>query len=171
MSVLPFTVRQEAADDACHVESLIAAVFGPGMTTRAAHVLREGVPHVATLSFVAEWQGALVGSVRLTPIWWGAREILMLGPLGVSRSQAGMGIGRALMQASVEAARAEVQETGRGVIFLVGDLPYYAPFGFSTIAPGRIRLPRPADPARVLACELTPGALSLCEGTARNLYG
>ncbi|NNJ73888.1 MAG: hypothetical protein HKP56_01880, partial [Anderseniella sp.] len=44
------------------------------------------------------------------------------------------------------------------LVILVGDEPYYAPFGFSRVPDGRLILPGPVDPARLLFCELTPGA-------------
>ena len=47
---------------------------------------------------------------------------------------------------------------------LVGDEPYYARFGFVRVPPGQIWLGGPADPARILAAELAPGALSIYRG-------
>ncbi len=166
MTTPSFTVRPEKADDSHAVNNLIAEVFGPAMYARAAFALREGIPHEPTLAFVAERDGVLAGSVRLTRINWGDRTALMLGPLGVLPQFKSLGIGKALMGKAVEAARKEAADGGPEVIMLVGDLDYYAPFGFSRISPDRISLPRPADPQRVLACELVPGALEGFSGAA-----
>ncbi len=159
--ILPaYKVRPETAADSAAVETLIEKVFGPGATTRAAWVLREGVEHVPSLAYVAIIGGTIAGSIRFTPVLWGGKEVLMLGPLGVARHQAKQGIGRALMQAGMEAARKAFDGGDHEVVILVGDLSYYQPFGFVRISPDRIRLPRPADPLRILGCELAPGALA-----------
>lgn len=153
-----FDVRPETIQDDTGVDALVMSVFGPGMFARAAYALRENTPHERTLSFVA-WKGTqLVGSVRVTRVNWGDRPALMLGPLGVLESEKSRGVGRALMGAAVDAARAEAMTGGPTVMILVGDLDYYARFGFARIPADRIRLPRPADPARVLMCELVEGA-------------
>jgi len=159
--ILPaFKVRPERASDSAAVETLIGKVFGPGATTRAAWALREGTDHVSSLAHVAIIGGTIAGSIRFTPVLWGDKEVLMLGPLGVARHQAKQGIGRALMQAGMKAAKDTNEKGGHDVVILVGDLDYYQPFGFERISPDHIRLPRPADPLRVLGCELAPGALA-----------
>jgi len=42
---------------------------------------------------------------------------------------------------------------------LVGDPPFFRRLGFEVLAPGSVVLPGPADPRRILARALTPGAL------------
>ncbi|MEL7229464.1 MAG: N-acetyltransferase [Pseudomonadota bacterium] len=172
MSIQNFSIRPERASDAAAIAHITATVFGPGMFTRAAYVLREGVDHDPRLSFVATPSDAEtpVASVRLTSILWGDRKALMLGPLCVLPKVKHQGLGKALMQQAVlEAQRLAEADECPPIIMLVGDLPYYAPFGFKTVAPGKISLPRPADPARILACELLPQAASGFEGACRSL--
>ena len=159
-----YKVRPERAADSIAVEILIENVFGPGAATRAAWALREGVDHVASLAHVAVIGGTIAGSVRFTPVLWGGREVLMLGPLGVARHQAKQGIGQSLMRTGMEAVRKAHDEGGHGVVILVGNLDYYKPFGFERIPPDHIRLPRPADPLRVLGCEMIPGVLASSSG-------
>ncbi|MGI9353783.1 MAG: GNAT family N-acetyltransferase [Rhizobiaceae bacterium] len=159
-----YKIRPEMAADSNAVEALIQQVFGPGATTRAASELREGVKHMPSLAHVAVMGNTIAGSVRFTPVLWGEREVLMLGPLGVARHQAKQGIGRALMRASMETARKANEQGGHAVVILVGDLDYYQSFGFERISPDRIRLPRPADPLRVLGCGLEPDVLACCSG-------
>ncbi len=90
----------------------------------------------------------------------GGHGALMLGPLTVDPAFEGRGIGAALMNRSIEAARTE----GHDLILLVGDAPYYARFGFRVIPPGQLVLPGPADPARFLALELVEGVLAQRRG-------
>jgi predicted N-acetyltransferase YhbS len=162
------TVRGELPEDADPLELLTEKVFGPGMRARAAYVLREGVDHEMDLSFVAERGGEIVGTVRLTKVNWGGDTVLMLGPLAVRQDLKGKGIGKALMAAAVEAAELKCDSDGDGggepAIFLVGDLPYYQAFGFVQVPPTQISLPRPADPLRILACELREGCLAELSG-------
>lgn len=154
------TIRPERPGDDPSISRLCAAVFGPGANTRAAAALREGVQHRTDLSFVALIGSSIVGTCRLTPVLWGERRILMLGPLGVSRAYAGVGIGRRLMQATVLATDA----AGEDIIFLVGDHAYYAPFGFQRVPPGRMTLPRPVDLARVLVREREKNLADVLKG-------
>ncbi len=53
-------------------------------------------------------------------------------------------------------------------MILVGDEPYYGRMGFKPAPPGRISLPGPVDPARLLYCELEPGALEAAKGEMRG---
>ncbi len=41
--------------------------------------------------------------------------------------------------------------------------------GFVPVPPGRIVMPGPVDPRRLLACELAPGALDATRGPMRRL--
>ena len=45
MPPISFSISPEIPADNLLIESLTQNVFGPAMLTRAAHVLREGVPH------------------------------------------------------------------------------------------------------------------------------
>jgi len=161
-----YTIRLETAEDAAELTQFTQEVFGPGMKARAAYFLRETISHEPQLSFVAEQDGKLIGSVRLTKFIWGEQTALMLGPLGVLSPYKGKGVGRDLMEASVSAAKSDVQKGGPPIIMLVGDLAYYKPFGFKIIPQNRIELPRPADPARILACELSEDTLEQFSGPA-----
>ncbi|MGE3246629.1 MAG: GNAT family N-acetyltransferase [Beijerinckiaceae bacterium] len=136
--------------------------FGPGRFARSAYRLREGVPPDYSLSFVAHVGTFLVGSNIITPILAGGRSALLLGPLTVDPSFRSRGIGEALMRRSLTAAKS----AGHTLVLLVGDAPYYAKAGFKPVPPGRLAMPGPVDPGRVLACELADGAL---EGVAGSI--
>ena len=167
MSLFTLRIRAEAPEDDASVEQLSADAFGPGRFARAAFRLREGVEREAALSFVALMKNGsgveeLVGSVRLTRISIGGQSALVLGPLVVVRARKNLGIGRELMNRALDEAR----RLGHRFVILVGDYSYYAKFGFHNVPPGRITLPGPADPARILYCELEPGSLAEYRGTA-----
>ncbi len=171
MKFLDFKVRPESESDQSEIERLTAKVFGPGIHVRAVQPLREGVSHEVSLSFVAEHQSQIIGSVRLTKIMWGKNETLMLGPLAVLQRYSGHSAGKALMRAAVSKASDTCLDHQCKVIILVGNPSYYELFGFKKIIPGKITLPRPTDPERILAYELREGALSEMSGPAtRCLY-
>ncbi len=142
------------------IEEINAEAFGPGRFTRAAYRLREGGPHDMALSFVAASGGNVVGSVRQSWVCAGGKNGLLLGPLAVRPAWKSRGIGRKLVEFAVEAAK----KANAPLVVLVGDAPYYSPFGFTQLPPGKITLPGPVDPARLLAVELEDGALQRFSG-------
>jgi predicted N-acetyltransferase YhbS len=154
--------RAERPADADGIDALHEEAFGPGRFARTAFRLREGIAHADGVSLVAEHGGVLVGSVRLTPIRIGSTPALLLGPLAVRPDLKNRGIGKALMRQSIDAARI----AGHRLVLLVGDLPYYWPFGFRAVAPGTIEMPGPVDPARLLLAELADGAAEGVSGKA-----
>ena len=105
----------------------------------------------------------LVGSVQLTAIRIGETKALMLGPLTVEPPFRNRGIGRALIERALAAAR----DKGHRLVLLVGDEPYYARMGFKSIPKGQTRMPGPVDPARLLVAELAEGAFSGVSGPIR----
>jgi predicted N-acetyltransferase YhbS len=164
MTDLSLTIRRECAADHAAIDRLHERAFGPGRFARTAFRLREGVEADPDLSFTALVGTLLVGSVRVTPVAVGTGEgqIVghMLGPLTVDPAFEGRGIGAALMDRAIAAAK----EGGHQLILLVGDAPYYARFGFKSLKPGHLTLPGPVDPARFLALELEPGILGRVSG-------
>lgn len=164
---MPETIvtRPERPSDAKAIEALHHVAFGPGARARAAFRVREQAPHDMALSFVTEKNGAIVASVRLTPIAVGDRFGLLLGPLVVDPAHKNQGYGKALMRLSVDEAR----KAGVPFIILVGDQPYYWPFGFRPLPPKSVTLPGPVDPARLLVVELRPGAAEGLSGMVRGL--
>ncbi|MBZ9655362.1 GNAT family N-acetyltransferase [Phyllobacterium lublinensis] len=148
------------------IEEINREAFGPGRFTRAAYRIREGGPHDRSLSFVALNGEHVIASIRLTPILIGPTPAMLLGPLAVRPAWKNQGIGAALMRTSMEAARL----AGHDLVILVGDEPYYAPFGFRQISGHQIEMPAPVDPARFLACELKPRALYDVAGKVRHAH-
>lgn len=146
--------------DLPHVDKLDERAFGPGRFARTAYRLREGVTPDFALSFAARVGTFLVGANRMTPIRCGEIDGLLLGPLTVDPSFRSRGIGAALAKKSLEAAAA----SKAGLVLLVGDAPYYARLGFKPVPMGRLAMPGPVDPHRLLWRELKDGALDKAKG-------
>jgi predicted N-acetyltransferase YhbS len=152
-----------AADEA-QIEKLDERAFGPGRYARTAYRLREGVAADISLSFIARVGTLLVGANRMTPILVGSTPVMLLGPLTVEPAFRSQGVGEALVKHSLDAARA----AGHGLVLLVGDLDYYARLGFARVPRGKIVMPGPVDPDRLLYCELRPGAFDAASGKMRR---
>ena len=166
MADLSLNIQPETPEDDPAIEKLSERTFGPGRFARSAYRLREGVTHRRELSYTARIGTLLVGSVRLTPITIGGEKALLLGPLTVEPPFRSRGVGRALMEASMKAAKDE----GGKLILLVGDEPYYGRLGFKKVERGRVKLPGPVDPERVLIAELVAGSFENVAGAVRRDY-
>jgi predicted N-acetyltransferase YhbS len=155
------TIRDERPFDVDARERLLDRVWGAARRQKAAERLREGRMPAAGCSFVAERNGAVIGTVRLWHVCAGPeRPALLLGPLAVDAAHRGRGIGGALMRRTVAAA----WRRKHGALLLVGDAAYYARFGFSAEKTGALWLPGPSEPHRLLARELARGALDGAHG-------
>ena len=163
MTDLSLTILAETADDALPIERLHERTFGPGRFARTAYRIREQLGHRLELSFTARIGTLLVGSVRLTPIRIGKTPALLLGPLTIEPPFRERGIGQALMERALDAARAK----GHRLAVLVGDEPYYKKVGFKRIPKGRVILGGPVDYDRLLVAELAEGAFADVSGTVR----
>lgn len=155
--------RSEVAGDAAAIDAIHDVTFGPGRYSRTAFRLREGHAPDGPTSLVAVYRGNVIGSVRLTAITAGDTPALLLGPLAVLPALKNLGVGKALMRLSMEEAR----QRHHRLIVLVGDFPYYWPFGFRVVPAGRLLLPGPVDPGRLLWAELTPGASDGVAGSVK----
>ena|SRR5882672_8748705 len=163
MSELSLTILPETPGDALPIERLHERTFGPGRYARSAYRLREGRGHALDLSFTARVGTLLVGSLRMTPICIGDTPALLLGPLTVEPPFRAHGIGSALIERALKHAKAKDHK----LVVLVGDEPFYGKAGFKRIPKGRVKMPGPVDPERLLVAELSPGAFKGACGMIR----
>jgi len=154
-------IRLQTPDDYPALKQLNEDTFGPGRFARTAFRVREGAAEEPRLNLCAEQDGAIIGAVQFTPIAiGGVGGALLLGPLIIEKAHNNQGHGLRLMLEGMERAK----KLGYKLVILVGDLPYYARAGFSPVPSGRIIMPGPVDPARLLYAELVPGALEAYRG-------
>ena len=145
-------VEVERAADAAEVEALFDLAFLPGREALSSYRLRDGVAPVAGLCHVARDTPGdpLAGAIRYWPVRIGGARALLLGPVAVHPIRQGEGVGARLIEESLSRA------DGWHRVLLVGDLPYYARFGFGRLA--GVTMPPPTNPDRVLGRALVPGA-------------
>ena len=154
------TIMTESSEHEKFIEELNREAFGPARFTRAAHLIREKGGHDKSLSFVLLLDGNLVGTIRMTPIVAGSANGYLLGPIVISSKTKSLGLGSLLMRHTIERAK----ENHVPFILLVGDEPYYRRFGFFKVAHGKLIMPAPVNPDRLLALELSKGAMDEAKG-------
>jgi predicted N-acetyltransferase YhbS len=163
MNDVSLTILPEKEGDAPAIERLHERTFGPGRYAKTAYRLREQVAHSLDVSFTARVGTLLVGSVRLSPVRIGETKALLLGPLTVEPPFRERGVGQALIERALQAARTN----GHRLVILVGDEPYYSKCGFKRVPLGRAIMPGPVDPDRLLVAELADGAFADVSGPIR----
>lgn len=165
---MPHTIktRRATAADIAAISALHGRVFGPGRFARSAYRVREGKGHLSRYCLIAEAHGRLIAALRLTEITIGGRPgAALLGPIAVDPDHRGEGLGSELMRKALDALKAD----GSELVVLVGDAPYYGRFGFKPVPPGQITFPGPVNPARVLAADLKPDAVTHYRGVVAAL--
>jgi len=159
-----FQIDIERPEHQAAIEALLDLSFGPGRFAKTAQRLREmnaPIPELCYVAFTGEGDARrMVGSLRFWPVMIGGTAGLMLGPLAVEPQLRGMGCGIQLMERGLSDAR----KLGHRLVILVGDAPYYARVGFGPVPAGRLSLPGPVDPARLLYRELDIGAFANVKG-------
>ena len=164
-----FVISARRPADGPAIETLLDQSFGPERTRKAAYRYRAGVAPVSGLELVARDTGAagaapLAGSIQYWPVVIGTDvPALLLGPLAVAPGRAGEGIGRGLVNRSLDLAQAK----GHRIVLLVGPMDYYGQFGFRPATPHGIAMPG-ESPERLLVAELVPGALSGVSGDIKS---
>lgn len=133
---MPVLIRRETPADAAAIAAIHRAAFAPHYAGDPAvteppepalvETLRTDESWMPTLSLVALEYDTVVGHICLTRAGIGPFPVLALGPLGVDPEHQKSGVGSALVHAALGAADA----LDESVVGLVGDLDYYARFGF-----------------------------------------
>lgn len=160
MNDLSLALSPLVAADLPAIDKLDDRAFGPGRFALSAYRLREGVVPDFNLSCAARVGTLLVAACRMTPVRCGETPAILLGPLTVDPPFRSRGIAKAMIERSLETARA----AGHALVILVGDEPYYKRHGFKRAPGGRLVMPGPVDPSRVLYCELAAGAFEGVRG-------
>jgi len=158
-----YSILPEAGADRPAIETLLDACFGLSRLAKTSYRFREGEKPIAGLSLVARSpSGGILGAIAFWHLRIGKQgtPAILLGPLAVDPELQGKGIGRALMAKGIAAAARQ----GHKLVILVGDEPYYGRVGFRPVPEGRLILPGPVDPKRLLYLELEAGALCDARG-------
>jgi len=140
--------------DPAAVEGLLDAAFGADRKGRTAYRMRDGVSAIPALSFaMVDGAGHLMGTIQCWPVALESDDgslspLVLVGPVAVLPELQGAGIGKAMMQGSIDAADAGAADA----LMMIGDPEYYGRFfGFSAEATGKWAVPGPVERRRLLA--------------------
>jgi predicted N-acetyltransferase YhbS len=160
-------IRTEQSGDFDAIHDVVENAFGREFEAVVVDRLRAGGDYIPQLALVAVGDGSVVGHIMIT-----SQEIIgdhgstiptsILAPLAVAPTHQGQGIGQALTNAALEAARAG----GLRSIVLVGHPTYYPRYGFRPAWTWGIRYARSVPDDVFMAVELVPGALAHASGIA-----
>ncbi len=137
------------------VETLLDAAFGSDRHGRTAYKLRAGTEAIAGLSFAMVGEdGTLLGTIQCWPcgLFDGegtlVQPLILVGPVAVAPDVQSKGLGKALMDATLAAAKTQAD----GPLMMIGDPDYYHRFfGFSAEGTGAWEVPGPVERHRLLA--------------------
>jgi len=142
------------------VEHLLDDAFGTDRHHRTAYRLREGMPVIGDMSFVAVQNGELLGSIQAWPACVrnseGSDPIILVGPVAVTPQAQGRGIGKMLMTCLLEKADAGAADA----MVMIGDPDYYGRFfGFYADTTSGWEVAGPVERHRLLARIRRPGGI------------
>jgi len=158
------SIRKERPPDVAAREALLDEAFGNQRWRKSSQRLRNGRSPAEGLAFVATDGKRVIGTARLWTVECGTGlSALLLGPVAVAANCRNRGVGASLVDHALVAAR----RRGHAAVVLVGDVPYYSRFGFSTEKTAALRMPAPFERDRLLALELIPGSLNGARGLLR----
>jgi len=143
----PFSIRMHHPNDNEWVENLHSRAFGPGRFARTAFRVREILPIDPELCLIGQLEGKRVGSVWMTPVFIGAENGCLLGPLAIDPDFRNKGLGKMLVKIVTNMA---LSHKSYDFVVLVGDEEYYGDMGF--VKTKTIIFPGPVDPDRILVC-------------------
>ncbi|MEM7196984.1 MAG: N-acetyltransferase, partial [Pseudomonadota bacterium] len=123
-----YQIKPAIFDETDQVDALISRVFGPKRMDRTINLMRQNCQPMPELGLHArDTQGTLLGLVYFYAARIGdhAPVVPVLGPLAIIPKLRGIGIGKALVQRGIDAAKAN----GAHAIVIVGDPDYFGVFG------------------------------------------
>lgn len=160
---LEIKIRPENAADHLPVEVLTRDAFWnlyrPGCDEHyTTHMIRGHEDFLPELTFVAEVDGQIVGSIMYARSWViaegsGKVETATFGPLCVHPAWQRRGIGTAL----IEHSRDMAAQRGFPAILILGDPHNYVKHGFRSGRDMRVSMPDGRYPLGLLVLELRPG--------------
>jgi putative acetyltransferase len=163
-------IRPARHDDRAAVLAVEGAAFATPAEAELVAALLEDPTAQPIVSLLAEAEGKPIGHILFTGAVVhsdGAQvPASILAPLAVIPEAQGRGVGRALIDAGIDALTA----LDIGLVFVLGHIDYYPRAGFRPALPLGLRAPYEIDPAVAdawMVRETRPGLLGAVKGTVR----
>ncbi len=140
------------------IEDLLDTCFGKDRKSRTAYILRHGSKPISSLSFIAQKDKGLIGSIScslvvLKPIEDDSLNapisLIMLGPIAISPHHQNIGVGYSIITKVTDTIQNSLEYQNKAMI-LIGDYEYYSRFGFCKFAENEWQLPGAFDKERLL---------------------
>jgi putative acetyltransferase len=145
-------IRHARPADHAAIREVVADAFG--QPDEAVLVERLRAAEDVVFELVEEDGGGIAGHILYSRLWADRPDLYAaLAPVSVKRDRQGVGVGSALIRASLETAR----EFGVHGVLLLGHPAYYPRFGFSAQAAAHVSAPYAGSPA-FMALALGDGA-------------
>ena len=134
-------IRRERHEDEVEISRVIEAAFGDRSVATFAEQIRASPGYVPELAFVTEEEGEIVAHTMLSKVLVAGPdiEVLTLTPMSVRPDRQRQGIGRALVEAILDAADAR----GEPLVLCEGVPSYYPQFGFRSATELGLERPDP----------------------------
>jgi predicted N-acetyltransferase YhbS len=160
-------IRPETRSDIKAIGQVNDLAFGQADEGLIVEKLRRNPAFVKELSFVALFNGEVVGHILFFPVSirgeHAASPSLALAPMSVLPELQNMGIGGQMVKAGLEAAK----QLGFKSVIVLGHKEYYPRFGFVPASRYGIKAPFDVPDEAFMALELQPGGLSDVSGTVQ----
>lgn len=154
------SVRTESQSDIKAIDVVHLSAFEGDDEVSLIDALRDSTVFSPELSLVAEFHGRIVGHILLSRVRLqrpgSGLDILALAPMAVVPSQSHRGIGSALVNAAIDAARHQRYPA----IVVAGHPSFYHRFGFKPASQWSIDCNLPVPIEAVSLLELEEGALN-----------
>ncbi|MBR4750006.1 MAG: N-acetyltransferase [Abditibacteriota bacterium] len=175
-----YVIRPERREEYRETETLVREafwnVYRPGCLEHfVLHTMRSDPAFVPELDLVMEQEGRLIGQnmfarTVIDTDGGGALEVLTMGPICIAPELQRRGLGKALLDASLEKAAA----LGFGAVLFEGNIGFYGKSGFVCASRFGVRyndMPADADTSFFLCKELREGYLEGVTGAYRTPPG
>jgi len=150
----------EKSEHQGQIEQILDQAFGVNRTSKISYRYRHHISAIKQLCWVVEKNKEVIGTIRYWPVTVNhMTDALLLGPLAISGSYRGQGLGQRLAAHTMNVAK----DLGYKIIFLVGDHAYYHRLGFKPTVPYGLYMPD-EKPERLLIHELVPEAAKGIQG-------
>jgi putative acetyltransferase len=151
-------VRREGPGDVEAVRGVNLLAFGQQQEADVVEALRKA--GAATLSMVADLDGAIAGHILFSPVrvqsTRSSYDAIGLGPMAVAPDLQCKGIGSQLVRAGLQ----ELRRLGHEIVVVLGPPEYYPRFGFERASLRGIRWEHDAPDEAFMVLELCEGALA-----------